>query len=102
MSSGAAPSERFEFEIGDQAVLRALDDVVCEALVERQIGGFLLLPARCAAKMLGDGGDVKLIDGDLLVTRLQPPILRNIFEHGGVGMICGHVDGRGVKQQSFG
>ena len=54
-------------EIGDQAVLGAFDDVVGQALVERQIGrlGFVLLDR--VAEVLGDRGDVELVDGGLLL-----------------------------------
>jgi hypothetical protein len=38
---------------------------------------------------------------DLLVMRLQMPILRNIFGYGCIGMIGGHIDGWSVKQESF-
>jgi hypothetical protein len=46
--------------------------------------------------------DVELGDGDLLVTRLQAPILWNIFKYGGVRMIGWHIYGRRIEQQSFG
>ena len=70
MSSGAAPSARLQVEIGDQAVLGAFDDVVRQALIERQIRGVLLLTRLpVAAEMLGDGGDVELVDGGLLLAR---------------------------------
>ena len=53
MSSGAAPSARLQVQIGDQAVLGAFDDVVGQALVERQVGGLLLdspvAPRKCSA-----------------------------------------------------
>jgi hypothetical protein len=53
MSSGAAPSASFGRD-RDQAVLRALDDVVGEPLIERQLGGFLFTllagrPRKCSA-----------------------------------------------------
>ena len=41
MSSGADAFGALALEIGDQAVLAAFDDVVGEALIERQIGGLL-------------------------------------------------------------
>ena len=58
-----------EVQIGDQAVLGAFDDVVGQALIERQIGGLRLVFLAGLAEMLGDGGDVELVDGDLLFAR---------------------------------
>ena len=76
MSSGAAPSARLQFEIGDQAVLGAFDDVVGEALIERQVGGFLLCDLRAGLrKIFGDRGDVELIDGGFLLGGLLAPVL---------------------------
>ena len=67
MSRGAAPSAQFAVEIGDQAVLGAFDDVVGQALIQRQILGVLLHRASCLAEMLRDGGDVPLVQGGLLL-----------------------------------
>ena len=91
MSSGAAPSARLQVEIGDEAVLGAFDDVVGEALDragDRRLLFFCL--AGRAAEMLGDGGDVKLVDGDLLFARLLAPIFGNSFECGCIGMTGGN------------
>ncbi len=86
MSSGAAPSAKLTVEVGNQSVLCALDDVVAQTLIEREIGGFLLLSFGRAAEVLGDGGDMKLIDRHLLFTRLLPPISgRNVGASAAVG-----------------
>ena len=53
-------------EVGDQAVAGAFDDVVGEALVEREIGGADFLFFSGGAEMLGDGRNVKLVDGGAL------------------------------------
>ena len=63
-------------EIGDEAILAALDDVVREAFVERNVGGVLLFLFHRVTKMRGDRGDVELIDRDLLVARLFAPVFR--------------------------
>ncbi len=53
-------------QIVDQTVLRSFDDVICQALVERQIGRALLFARPRGAKMSGDRSNVKLIDGRFL------------------------------------
>ena len=63
MSSGAAPSARLRSRSANQAVLGAFDDVIRQALIERQIGGLLLFLLAGPAEMFGDGRDVELIDG---------------------------------------
>ncbi len=55
-------------EIGNQTVLGALDNVIREALVEREIGSLLLVFFYGVAEVCGDGGDMKLIDRDFLFT----------------------------------
>ena len=56
-------------QVGNQAVLGAFDDVVRQALVERQILRALLHARAGLAEMLGDGRDVELVDGRLLLRR---------------------------------
>ena len=69
MSSGVGAFGALAVEVGDQAVLGAFDDVVGQALIERQIRGVLLDARAGLAEMLGDGGDVELVDGGLLFRR---------------------------------
>ena len=76
MSSGAGAFGALAVEIGDQAVLGAFDDVVGQALVERQISARTLDARAGLAEMFGDGRDVELVDGGLLLRRLLPPVLR--------------------------
>ncbi len=67
---------KFAIQIVDQAVFRAFDDVIRQPLVERQIRGFLFFACAGAAKMLGNRGDVKLIDRGFLlaaIARASPP-----------------------------
>jgi hypothetical protein len=63
-------------QVGDQAVLGAFDDVVGQALIERQILGVLFDARPGLAEMLRDPRNVELIDGRLLFRRLGAPILR--------------------------
>ena len=84
-------------EIGNQAVLAALDDVIREALVERQVG-CLLLAFRSAPKMFGDGCDVKLIYGNLLLASLFAPVIGHGLEHRCGGMAGGDSGGRRVEE----
>ena len=65
----------FGFEVRDQAILGALDDVVGEPLVEREIGSLFLNLGRRAAEVLGDGGYMELINSRFGSRRLLPPIL---------------------------
>ena len=75
ISSGVAPSARFAVQVGDQAVLGAFDDVVGQALIERQVLRVLFDARPGLTEMLGDGRDVELVDGRLLLRRLRAPIL---------------------------
>ncbi len=62
--------------VGDQSVLSAFDDVVGQVPIQRQILGVLFDARPGLAEMLGDPGNMELIDGRLLFRRLRPPIPR--------------------------
>ncbi len=49
-SSGGAPSAQFEIQVGDQAVFRAFENVVGEALIERKVGGAFFFRRAGAAR----------------------------------------------------
>ena len=59
-----------------ETVLGAFDDVVRQALVQRQARPPLLPALDGRAEMLGDRGDVELVDGDLLLAGLLAPVFR--------------------------
>src|SRR6185503_20188205 len=61
-----SPFLTFQLKIGNQTVLSALDDVISQTLVQRQVGSLLFLPAGSAAEMCRDGGDMELVHRDLL------------------------------------
>src|SRR5437660_8230635 len=52
--------------------------------------------------MLGDGGDMKLIDGGALLFRLLAPIGGNIAKERGGRMVGGKLRGRMRKEKIFG
>ena len=55
-----------QFQIGDEAIAGAFDDVVGEPLIERQVRGAYLNSRPCLAEMLGNGRDMELVDGGAL------------------------------------
>ena len=61
----------FKFEIGDEAVFGALDDVIREPLIEWQVGRLLFLACARAARMLGNRSDMELIHRGFLLARLS-------------------------------
>ncbi len=87
-------------EIFDQAVARAFDDVVRQALVERKLFLRFFLLFR-GTKMFGDCGDVKLVDGGLLLARLRAPIFRSAAQKRGLRVLLRHLRGRVVEEQIF-
>ena len=97
ISSGAGAFGSLAIEIGNQAVLGAFDDVVGQALVERQIGGLLLFSFARLAEMVGDSRDVELIDRDFLLARLTPPVFGRGLEIVRVGMVGRNVGGWSVE-----
>src|SRR6202007_3347853 len=86
----------------DQAVARTFDDVAGEALVEREVGDARLLFFLGGAEMLGDGCDVKLMDGGALLLGLPAPVRRNVAKERGAGMIGRNVRGRMREEKIFG
>ena len=62
------------FEVGDETVFTAFDDVVGEAFVEREIGGDFFLAGGCAAEVFGDGGDMVLVNLSFLLAGLLAPV----------------------------
>ena len=67
-----------QIQVVDETVLRAFEDVIREATVERQVRRFLFYPALGGAEMLVDGGDVVLVDRGALFTGLLAVIIRRI------------------------
>ena len=87
-----------QLEIGDKSFFSAFDDVVGEALIERQIDRFRFRDAGAAAEKFGDGRDVVLVD-----VRLRRP-----FHSGGrrveeqiLGEAAVPPPGRDAKRSSF-
>ncbi len=78
-------------QIVDQAVFRAFENVVREALIERQILGARFLARPGAAEMFGDGGDVKLVDRGFLFARLLAPVAGRAAKQGRLRMIVGNI-----------
>ncbi len=91
-----------EIEVGDEAVLGAFDDVVGEALIERDIGRLFLLALAGFAEVIGDGGDVELVDGDFFFARLGAPVFGGGAEEIVAGVIGGDGGGRGVEEKMLG
>src|SRR5216683_5088933 len=89
-------------EVGDEAVAGAFDDVAGEVLIEREVCGAGLVFFLCGAEMLGDGGDVELIDGGALFFRLLAPIGGNIAEERGFRMVDREFRGRMREEKIFG
>ena len=52
--------------------------------------------------MLGDRGDVKLIDGDFLLAALRAPVFGDVFECRGIGMIRRDAGRRRIEEQMLG
>src|SRR6185437_9265760 len=92
----------FFVEVSDEAVLGAFEDVIGEALIERQIGGANFLARTGSAEMLGDGGDVKLVDCGFLLARLAAPIGGGVAQEHGLGMTGGKGARRRIEEQVFG
>ena len=74
----------FPLQINNQPVSRALDNVVRQPLVQRQIRRACFIFLFRGAEMLGDRRDVKLIDGRTLLFCLLAPVRRNIPQQRGV------------------
>ncbi len=67
---------QLEIQIGDQAFLRAFDDVISQALIQRKVGCLCLLLLRASAEEFGDFRDMELIDRRFLLgasARASPP-----------------------------
>ena len=69
ISSGAVPSATLQFEVGDEPFFGAFDDVVGEALIERQIGRFAFSVCLRPRKNSAMARDVVLVDRRLSVRR---------------------------------
>jgi hypothetical protein len=82
-------------EIRDEAVLGAFDDVVGQALVERQVLGADFDARAGLAEMFGDRRDVELVDGGTLLQALLPPVFGRKLQ------ILGAVRRRRVEQQAL-
>ena len=89
-------------EVVDQSVFRAFENVIRQALVERQIGSDLLLAAASAAEMLGNRRDVELVDGGFLFLALLAPVGGQAAKQRGIRMIGRNVFRRRVEQEIFG
>jgi len=92
----------FAIEIFDETVFRALDDVGGQAFVEREVGRFGFDLGRGFAEVIGDGGDVELVDGGALFFGLLAPVVGHILDEFELGVIGRNVHRRGVKRQGFG
>ena len=90
-------------EIGDEAVLRAFEDVIRQALIERQIFGARFLARAGGAEMFGDGGDVKLIDGGFLLARSARASRQGRREAASAcGCVVGDFSWDAIEEQIFG
>src|SRR6185437_3891855 len=65
-------------------------------------GGANFLARTGSAEMLGDGGDVKLVDGGFLLARLAAPIGGGVAQEHGLGMTGGKGARRRIEEQVFG
>ena len=86
-------------QVFDQPVARALNDVVRQPLVERQVRRarpFLLLGR---PEMIRDRCDVQLVHRDALFAGLLPPVGGNIAQQRGPRMICRHILRRMLEEQ---
>src|SRR5215469_8813728 len=98
---GRGALRAFAFEVRDQTITRAFQDVICEAFVEWQISAASFFFFLGAAEMLGDGGNPELIDGSSLFLALLTPVRGSIEQQARVRMIWQHALGRMRKQQIF-
>ncbi len=80
----------------------AFDNVIGEALVERQICCLRFFCFLDDAEVLGDCGDVKLVDGDFLLARLLAPVFGRFTKQRRVRVILRHMRGAMVEEQIFG
>ncbi len=88
-------------EVLDQAFLGALENIVGQPLVEREIGraGFLFF--LLGAEVRGDGGDVELVDSHLLLAGLRSPIGRRVAKQRSLRVIGGHANRNVIEQEVF-
>ena len=93
---------QFLIEVGDEAVLRAFENVICEALIEREIFGTRFLAGAGGAEMFGDRRNMELIDGGFLLARLLAPVGRGAANYCGLRMRVRDVSRDTVEEQIFG
>src|SRR5208283_2199632 len=77
------------FQVFDQSIARALDDVVGQTLVERLVFFLDLFFLGGGAEMLSNCRDVKLIDGGFLLFALLAPIWRKVPQQFGLRVALG-------------
>ena len=88
-------------QVVNEAVARALNDVICQPLVDGQIFRANLFLFRGGSEMFRDGLNVILVDGRALLFLLLAPIGGSVFQQLKLGMIGGHIFGRVRKEQVF-
>ena len=89
MSSGAVPSARLRSRSSTSPSLRAFDDVVRQALIERLIFLLDLFFLGGGAEMFRDGRDMKLVDRGLLLFALLAPVCGKVAQQSGLRMASG-------------
>src|SRR5712691_2296525 len=87
-------------QVCQETVLAPLEYVIGQPFVQWQIRGFGLLPSFRCPKMLGDRGNMELVDGNLLLARLLPPVARSITQQRRSRMTTRHGRWSMVEQQT--